>query len=219
MAAGRFYPAHRCALAATVDGLLAAAGPPSIGRRPVALIAPHGGYRYSGPIAASAYAQLTPWSAAIRRVVILGPSHFVDLDGAALAAATVLRTPLGDVPVEPLDGTYRHDQPHAREHSIEVQLPFLQRVLAPVWTCSPVALGQFGPHPSPTCWKGCPRPTPSSYAAPTCRTTGHTRPRRNSTGIPPPRSSIVTRTASVHATRAAGSGCAACWCGHAGTTS
>jgi AmmeMemoRadiSam system protein B len=146
MAAGRFYPAHRCALAATVDGLLAAAGPPSIGRRPVALIAPHGGYRYSGPIAASAYALLTPWSAAVCRVVILGPSHIVDFDGAALPAATALRTPLGDVPVEPLDGTYRHDQPHAREHSIEVQLPFLQRVLAPGWTCSPVALGQFGPH-------------------------------------------------------------------------
>jgi AmmeMemoRadiSam system protein B len=146
MAAGRFYPAHRCALATTVDGLLAAAGPPSAGRRPVALIAPHGGYPYSGPIAASAYAQLTPWSAAIRRVVILGPSHFVDFDGATLPAATALRTPLGDVPVGPLDGTYRHDQPHAREHSIEVQLPFLQRVLAPVWTCSPVALGHLGPH-------------------------------------------------------------------------
>jgi MEMO1 family protein len=146
MAAGRFYPAHRCALAATDDGLLAAAGPPPIGRRPVALIASHGGYRYSGPIAASAYAQLTPWSAAIRRVVILGPSHFVDLDGAALPAATALRTPLGDVPVEPLHGTYRHDQPHAREHSIEVHLPFLQRVLAPGWTCSPVALGQLAPH-------------------------------------------------------------------------
>jgi MEMO1 family protein len=218
MAAGRFYPAHRCALAATVDGLLAAAGPPPLGRRPVALIASHGGYRYSGPIAASAYAQLTPWSAAIRRVVILGPSHFVDLDGAALPAATALRTPLGDVPVEPLHGTYRHDQPHAREHSIEVQLPFLQRVLAPAWTCSPVALGQLAPHRVADLLDGLPASDASSYAAPTCRTTSHTTPRRNSTGVPPPRSSIVTRTASAHATRAAGSGCAACWCGHAGTT-
>lgn len=78
--------------------------------------------------------------------MILGPSHFVDFHGAALPAATALRTPLGDVPVEPLHATYRHDQPNAREHSIQVQLPFLQRVLAPGWTCSPVALGQLGPH-------------------------------------------------------------------------
>jgi hypothetical protein len=72
---------------------------------------------------------------------------------------------------------------------------------------------------SPTCWTGCPPPTPSSYAAPTCRTTSPTRPHTHTIGVPPPRSSIVTRTASAHATPAAGSGCAACWCGHAGTTS
>jgi hypothetical protein len=129
-----------------VDDLLAAAGSDDMSR-PVAVIVPHAGYQYSGPIAASGYAAVRPWRAAFRTAVLVGPSHFVPVSTPALPAADVLRTPLGDVPVDAhaLAGTglaVCHDGPHAREHSLEVQLPFLQRVLDPGWAAVPLLLGR-----------------------------------------------------------------------------
>ena len=111
---------------------------------PKALVVPHAGYVYSGPVAASAYASLTGRDA-IERVVLVGPSHRVHLSGVAAPSVRAMRTPLGDVEIdqEALDraGVPRNDAPHAREHSLEVQLPFLQRVVPRARVC-PIACGR-----------------------------------------------------------------------------
>ena len=104
---------------------------------PKALIAPHAGYVYSGPIAGSAYATIEPLRDRIERVVLIGPSHRVAFRGLALSSAAVWRTPLGDVPLdragaaalEKLPQVRVFDAAHAEEHSLEVQLPFLQETL------------------------------------------------------------------------------------------
>ena len=140
--AGSFYPDSPNVLIRTVDDFLAAA-PEGDDARPAALIVPHAGYQYSGPVAATGYARLR--QAVFRKVVLLGPSHFVAVSAPTLPTADVLRTPLGDVPVDPAglaDLAVRREHPHAREHSLEVQLPFLQRVLAPGWTAVPLLLGR-----------------------------------------------------------------------------
>jgi hypothetical protein len=128
------------------------APPPPSAPAPKALIAPHAGYVYSGPVAASGFARLAPARERIRRVVLLGPSHFVPLRGLALPAAAGLATPLGTVPVD-AEGAARaarlapvavRDDAHAREHSLEVHLPFLQRVLAD-FAVVPLAVGEADP--------------------------------------------------------------------------
>ena len=136
--AGSFYPEDPLELRDTVSRLLAAA---SSGPTPKALIAPHAGYAYSGPVAASAFVRVD--DAPFSRVVLLGPSHFVYLRGLALPDAGAMRTPLGDVPVEdlrlPRDGAV-----HQREHSLEVELPFLQLTLR-AFTVAPLAVGDASP--------------------------------------------------------------------------
>lgn len=134
--AGLFYPESADALRITLQNLMRDARPGSTAR-PQALIAPHAGYQYSGPVAASAYATLAPWADAIRRVVILAPSHRVPFHGVATSGADAFRTPLGDVPVDraaidaiaELPGVQQRDEAFAQEHALEVQLPFLQAVL------------------------------------------------------------------------------------------
>jgi AmmeMemoRadiSam system protein B len=144
--AGSFYPAQAHDLAATVDGLLNAAASPYAGStRPAALVVPHAGYGCSGLVAALAYHQLMR-SPRVETVVILGPGHFRDPHGLAVPECSAWRTPLGDVPVDQnlcarlvdLGLAHRDDAAHAGEHSIEVQLPFLQRVLGDGWSCVPV---------------------------------------------------------------------------------
>jgi MEMO1 family protein len=150
--AGRFYPADPTALATLVDALLAAAAP--TGRRPAALIAPHAGYRYCGAVAAAAYAQLADRRAAVTRVVVLGPAHFVQLDGMAVPAVDAFATPLGPVPLDTaarravldLPAVALADHPHAAEHSIETQLPFLLRALGPDVRLLPVLVGRTRPE-------------------------------------------------------------------------
>lgn len=148
--AGQFYPAApgelRAAVAALLDEAPAADGPP-----PKALIAPHAGYVYSGPVAARAYARLRPHRDRYRRVVLVGPSHRVVVPGLALSGADVFRTPAGDVPVdtEAVALLKRHGVPtsraaHAREHSLEVHLPFLQAVLGD-FTLVPLVVGNAEP--------------------------------------------------------------------------
>ena len=106
---------------------------------PKALISPHAGYLFSGPIAASAYARLVPLRDTVRRVVVIGPSHYALFAGLAATGAQAFATPLGAVPVD--TAAIREicsrwpqvkvlEAAHAREHSLEVQLPFLQVVLA-----------------------------------------------------------------------------------------
>ena len=115
-----------------VDRLLAAADDPPNAPCPKALIVPHAGYIYSGPIAASAFALVAPHAERITRVVLIGPAHRVYVEGLVSPGATRLRTPLGELAVDeealrelgmPVDA-----KAHAREHSLEVELPFLQRV-------------------------------------------------------------------------------------------
>jgi MEMO1 family protein len=135
-AAGRFYPKDPAELRGLIKELLADVRP-ATGPAPKALIAPHAGYLYSGPIAASAYARLIPAREVIRRVVLVGPSHFVPFAGLATSTAEAFATPLGLVPVDTeashrlaaLPQTAVLDLAHAHEHSLEVHLPFLQTVL------------------------------------------------------------------------------------------
>ncbi len=135
--AGTFYPASASELRRHVDELLADAARCERAPAPKALIAPHAGYVYSGPIAASAYAQISSQRSRIRRVVLLGPAHRVPVRGLALPGVQRFTTPLGDVAVDADAVAALRDLPqlvesplaHAAEHSLEVHLPFLQRLL------------------------------------------------------------------------------------------
>ncbi len=149
--AGMFYPGDRRSLALDIRRMLEAASPPSL--RPKALIVPHAGYVYSGPVAASAYALLAPLSEVIRRVVLLGPVHRVWVDGLALPAVDAFETPLGVVPLDEaamarlltLPQVQVNEAAHAWEHSLEVHLPFLQTVLRD-FRLVPLAVGGATPE-------------------------------------------------------------------------
>ena len=134
--AGMFYPGDAKRLTAAVEAYLADARP-AAGAQPVkAVIAPHAGYQYSGPIAGSAYGSLIPQAKGIERVILVGPSHRVPFAGVACSRAAAFETPLGAVSVDRdaieallKDGLIvENDAAHAREHSLEVHLPFVQRV-------------------------------------------------------------------------------------------
>jgi AmmeMemoRadiSam system protein B/AmmeMemoRadiSam system protein A len=155
--AGAFYPADAQALREAVDRHLTHARAASQRRRttgqpPKILVVPHAGYVYSGDVAARAYAELAPWRDRIRRVVVLGPSHRVPLRGIAAPSATAFDTPLGRLPVDTeamgqldrLRPIVWSDEPHRLEHSVEVQLPFLQRVLGPQIHIVPLVVGEAG---------------------------------------------------------------------------
>lgn len=147
-AAGRFYPADSGELAALVDRLLEAAPEPALPTgRLRALVVPHAGYVYSGAVAAAGFAAIRAGAADLR-VVLLGPSHFVPLRRLALSDAGVWETPLGSVPVDRELCTLARDAgavadecPHSIDHSLEVQLPFLQRRAGPGLRVVPVAVG------------------------------------------------------------------------------
>jgi MEMO1 family protein len=151
VAAGTFYPNDANELARTVDELLAGASPDADAPTPKALVVPHAGYRYSGRVAASAFA-LLHGSGHARRIALIGPAHFVPLHGAAVPSAAAWRTPLGDVEVddELRDlaigcGAAADDRPHGPDHALEVQLPFLIRTLDPGFSILPVAVGSPAP--------------------------------------------------------------------------
>jgi len=152
--AGTFYPSGGDALAELVDRLLRDAAAEALGvtGAPAALIVPHAGYAYSGEVAARGYAQLLPWRQEIRRIVLLGPAHRWPGQGVALPRATALATPLGEVEIDAEGAALalrsravlRDDLAHRGEHSLEVQLPFLQRVLTS-FTLVPLAVGRTDP--------------------------------------------------------------------------
>lgn len=136
-AAGSYYPDDATALQRSVAGYLARAAPaPGLGAAK-AVIAPHAGYRYSGPIAATAYAALTPARGVVRRVVLAGPAHRVPVEGVSLSSAGAFATPIGPVDVDAaacsaalsVDGVVVDDEAHAAEHSLEVHLPFIVETL------------------------------------------------------------------------------------------
>jgi AmmeMemoRadiSam system protein B/AmmeMemoRadiSam system protein A len=136
--AGLFYPGHQVELARDILGMLEQTREaPLVPGFPKALIVPHAGYIYSGAVAAHAFALLRPAAGIVKRVVVLGPCHRVAVRGLALPGAAGFETPLGTIPVDEEAVRAIADLPqvvsfpatHAREHSLEVQLPFLQQVL------------------------------------------------------------------------------------------
>lgn len=151
--AGTFYPAQAQQLRNAVRALLCIADKDGNGPAPKALIVPHAGYMYSGETAAAAYASLAASGATIRRVVLLGPAHRVYVRGLALPAVEVFATPLGDIPLDReaiatlagLPQIVVSQQAHAWEHSLEVQLPFLQTVLDE-FTLVPLVVGDASPQ-------------------------------------------------------------------------
>lgn len=153
--AGSFYPQQAAALSHLVQNLLAsvkalASGEPTT--LPKALIVPHAGYVYSGAMAALAHHQLVAWRQQIRRVVLLGPVHRVPVRGLALPGVDAFDTPLGRILVDQAGVAAIAGLPqivispaaHAQEHSLEVQLPFLQTVLDD-FTLVPLAVGDATP--------------------------------------------------------------------------
>ena len=146
-----FYPGDAGELTQMVDGFLAAA--PNLSIRPKILISPHAGYLYSGACAAMGYKQLI--GSGLRRVVLIGPSHRVGFEGAAFSGADFWRTPLGEVPLDRLaiasfldqasTDFMIHPQPHENEHALEVQLPFLQRVLKGGFEIVPITYSHISP--------------------------------------------------------------------------
>ncbi len=149
--AGTFYPADARELRALITAFLqeAATDAPA----PKAMILPHAGYVYSGPVAAYGYARLRNARERIKRIVLLGPSHFVDFEGLAASSAEAFVTPLGEVPVDSaalavvlkFPQVQALDQAHSREHSLEVHLPFLQTALDD-FTLIPLAVGDASPN-------------------------------------------------------------------------
>ncbi len=147
--AGTFYPGDARALAAEVDDLLGVAAEPlpRLGY-PKALVVPHAGYIYSGAVAARAYDELTAARGRVKRVVLLGPAHRVAVRGLAASSASAFATPLGEVRIDSdalaavrdLAQVAVSDAAHALEHSLEVQLPFLQKMLGE-FALAPFAVG------------------------------------------------------------------------------
>jgi len=151
--AGAFYPGEAGKLADTVSTLLAdepvQVSPPRVARLPKAMILPHAGYVYSGPVAATGYRLLAGAADRIRRVVLLGPAHRVYLPGMALPSVQRFEVPTGSVDLDrnlidellALPGTHTDDEAHAMEHCLEVHLPFLQAVLDH-FELVPIVVGQ-----------------------------------------------------------------------------
>ncbi len=152
--AGSFYPDDpntlRTALAEYLDIARAERGRgDDDGATPKAIIGPHAGYVYSGPIAASGYASIAPLAGVVQRVLLLGPAHRVPLDGLAVPSVDAFATPLGPVAIDEqaraialgCDGVVVDDLAHATEHSLEVHLPFLQCTLGPNVCVLPVVVG------------------------------------------------------------------------------
>jgi len=150
--AGTWYPADREQLETLLDRLLgavpaAADAPPADRIR--AIISPHAGYRYSGATAAAGYARLA--GRQVDRVIVIGPAHHYDFAGISLPAVDAYETPLGRIPLDTQAIEDLRQSPlvksvaaaHTREHSIEMQLPFLQQVLQPGWQLVPVLVGRL----------------------------------------------------------------------------
>ncbi len=150
--AGMFYPGDAAALRDELATCLAVAPAPTPGPGLLkALIVPHAGYVYSGGTAGKGYALLAPIAERIRRVVLLGPCHRVAVNGLAAPTVQAFATPLGSIPLDraaldslrDLPQVVANDAAHAQEHSLEVQLPFLQTVLRD-FKLVPLAVGHTG---------------------------------------------------------------------------
>ena len=153
--AGLFYPNDPNELEKTIHGYLAEAEnifEPAVSA-PKAIIAPHAGYVYSGLTAAAVYRRLRPAQEIIKRVIILGPCHKVAVNGMALPDAEIFQTPLGDVQLDTaaiekikhLDCVETFNETHIGDHSIEIHLPFLQKIIAE-FKLVPLIVGEAEPE-------------------------------------------------------------------------
>ncbi len=146
--AGLFYPADPRELGAVLAEYCSVEPTPAAA--PKALIAPHAGYVYSGPVAGHAYAAARTLAGVVDRVVLVGPAHRVVVDGLAVPTVDAFLTPLGPVAIDTearvtalaCDGVVADDYAHAPEHSLEVQLPFLQHVLGSDLRVLPLVVGR-----------------------------------------------------------------------------
>ena len=149
--AGTFYPARGSELQQLLETLLAAK-PGDKQTPPKAMILPHAGYIYSGPVAATGYARLRSVADSVRRVIVMGPSHRVAFHGLAVPDGSAFRTPLGDIPLDnetiqalrSLPQVHVDNEVHRLEHSIEVHLPFLQEMLQH-FELVPIVVGDAAP--------------------------------------------------------------------------
>jgi len=149
--AGTFYPANPLELESMLHTYLSE--PASDGPLPKAMIVPHAGYIYSGPVAASGYARLQQAADRIDRVILLGPAHRVGFRGLAASSADGFKTPLGTIPLDTaairdilaLPQVHINDEAHRQEHSLEVHLPFLQVTLND-FTLVPLVVGDASPE-------------------------------------------------------------------------
>jgi len=149
--AGMFYPNDAVQLRTEIQGFLADAGTPT-GPAPKAIIAPHAGYKYSGAIAAKAYARLKPAAGIITRVILMGPCHRVAVKGLALSGADYFETPLGRIEVDKaaeaeiaaMNQVGIFPPTHQAEHALEVHLPFLQELLGD-FKLVPIVVGETPP--------------------------------------------------------------------------
>ncbi|MGH7186764.1 MAG: AmmeMemoRadiSam system protein B, partial [Pseudomonadota bacterium] len=144
--AGSFYPRGPKELKAAVDALLSQAEPSREGSL-LGVIAPHAGYTYSGPVAANAFAPVASGTV-VERVLLIGPPHYVPVSGVAAPSAAAFATPLGEVEVD-RDAIAAlieaglvtiDDRAHAPEHSLEVELPFLQVLRTPPPRIVPISI-------------------------------------------------------------------------------
>jgi hypothetical protein len=140
--AGAFYPSDKETLNQMIDSFLQDCKKPKITGNVKAIIVPHAGYVYSGIVAATGYNLLKGTTA--KKVLLIGPSHYVPFEGAAVPESEIWQTPLGDVDVKKIetgDLIKQFEDPFAEEHSLEVQVPFLQKVM-PDFDLYPLCLGE-----------------------------------------------------------------------------
>jgi len=164
-AAGFFYPDDAHELRNEIERLLHEARLVD-GVAPQAMIQPHAGFRFSGPVAATGYRRLRHTRPKVESVVVLGPSHTVALDSIAVSGADEWETPLGRIHVADemrhevvgLDLVHVADRPHLTEHAIEVQLPFLQQVLDSGWSLLPIVVGDCKPSTTARVIDACASP-------------------------------------------------------------
>jgi len=147
--ADQFYPGDRAELEKMLTSLFSKAVPRVGGRNVLAIITPHAGYVFSGGVAASSFNQIDP-NKAYENIFILGPSHHVGFEGASVYPGGSFVTPLGPVKVNARTAeellkqsevfTYRADA-HAKEHSVETEIPFLQHIMKKSFTIVPIVIG------------------------------------------------------------------------------
>ncbi len=146
--AGAFYPGNKEQLEGMLEELFSKALNEDIDGELKAIVAPHAGYQFSGIVAATAYNVVKKHAKDFKDIVILGPSHYVALDGFAAPESDEWETPLGKVKVGRLDNIFQYEISHSKEHSIEVQIPFLQHTLDGLKgrTLYPIVVGDAEPE-------------------------------------------------------------------------